>query len=57
MACVITHFLTGLVYVRPNTPQLKQNSIVLMPNTQKSKQNDFSDFPEGACNNIVYIIS
>ena len=57
MACVITYLITGLAYDRPDTTQLKQNSIVLMPNTQKSKQNNFSDFPEGACNNIVYIIS
>lgn len=57
MACVIIYLITGLMYVRPNTIQLKQNSTVLMPHTQKSKQNNFGDFLEDACNNIAYIMS
>lgn len=54
MACTITCLITGLIYVRSNTIQLKQNSTLLMPQNP-SKQNNFGEFLKDACNNIVYI--
>lgn len=52
MAHIITCLIIGLTYVRPNTIQLKQNSILLMQQNP-SKQNNFGDFLEDASNNII----
>lgn len=55
MAHIITPLITGLIYVRPDTIQLKQNSTLWMPQNL-SKQNNFDYFLEDACN-VVYIMS
>lgn len=51
MVCIITCLITGLIYVRRNTIQLKQNSTLLIQQNP-SKQNNISDLLEDACSNI-----
>lgn len=51
MAHIITCLIIRLIYVRPNTTELKQNSI-LLTQWNPSKQNNFGDFLEDSSNNI-----
>lgn len=51
MVCITTCLITGLIYIRPNMVQLKQNSTLLIQQNP-SKQNNFSDLLEDAWSNI-----
>lgn len=51
MTCLIPR----VIYVRPNTIQLKQNSTLLMPQNIR-KQYNLRDFLEDTYKSIVYIV-